>query len=223
MPETIDSRRVFLGYLFFTFGLILTLYQYFHLIKHGGPMEPAMRQISMIFVNTLAVYIGWVLVIPWHAKGWREGSIDYQGKPHFQWMLAMSLIVCFITMVGLAIALIKGPTTYIPTTATIGSDLFGDVKPAEPVTVFPLSSYAIAALYMVGYGVLGIGPKILRWVLRQVTGRTFGSPSTPEEEPAPKPKPTKKKTYPIETRFVVGRVRKRATTSKREPENTAQD
>ena len=222
MPSTIDPRRVFLGYLFFTFGLLLTFYQYFHLIRHGGPMEPLMRQVSMIFVNTLAVYIGWVLVIPWHAKGWRDGSIDYEGKPHFQWMLAICLIVCFVTMVGLAMALIKGPTTHIPTTGTVGPDLFGDVKPAEPVIVFPWSSYAIAALYMVGYGVLGIGPKILRWVLRQVTGRTFGTASSADEEPGPKPKRPKKKAYPIETRFVVGRVRKKAL-SRPEPENTTQE
>lgn len=221
MALKIDPRRVFLGYLFFSLGICLTLYQFGHLILYGGPMEPIMRQLLMIFVNTLAVYLGGLLVIPWHAQDWRSG--DYEGRLHHHWMMAASLIFCFLTMVGLAIALILGPTTKVPETVTGGSDLFGDVTVSKPITVFPWSSYAIAALYMVGYGILGLGPKIARWVLQRTFGRQRLWEATndgPEDDTAPPPPPKpKQKVYPIETRFVVGRVRPKRTP----PEDTAQD
>lgn len=215
VPETIDPRRAFLGYLFFTLGVILTLYQYYLIAR--GPMLSSSRQISIIFVNTLAVYIGLVLVYPWHTKS----RNDYEGPRHLQRMMAVSLILCFITMVGLALALIMGPEKDAVVVRTQGSDLFNGVQTVTETSAFPWSSYLIAALYMIGYGVVGVGPWIIKWLINQVTGRS--NSAGPDQPLGPQPKePSKKKTYPIETRFVVGRVRKKRV-PKRQPEDTAQD
>lgn len=218
MPATIDPRRIFLGYLFFIFGVLLTLYQYWHLISYG-PMLPWLRQISIIVVNIMAVYIGVVLVYPWHTRNRNE----YAGPRHFQRMMAVSLLFCLVTMIGLSLSLIMGPETQMPTTGTIGTDIFGPGIPDTPVSSFPWASYAIAGNYMVGYGVIGVGPWIIRWLLNQVTGNaTAASPEINERE-TPQPKPARKKAYPIETRFVVGRVRKKKRATRKDSEDTAQD
>jgi len=214
MPATIDPRRIFLGYLFFLFGVALTLYQYWHLIKQG-PMAPWERQLSIIFVNTLAIYIGVVLVYPWHTRN----RSDYAGTGHFQRMMAISLLLCLTTMIGLSLSLIMGPKAPNPPTDGFSPDIVGKAEPLG----FPWWSYAIAGNYMVGYGLIGVGPWIIRWLLNQVTGNT--TPASPEinEADTPRPKLAKKKAYPIETRFVVGRVRKKRRAPRRESEDTAQD
>lgn len=217
MPAAIDPRRIFLGYLFFILGVTLTFFQYWHLLAHG-PMLPWLRQISIIFVNILAVYIGVVLVYPWHARN----RTDYAGPRHFQRMMAVSLLFCLVTMIGLSLSLIMGPEAQIPTSGTIGTDLFGEIKPVAPASGFPWPSYAIAAQYMVGYGVIGVGPWIIRWLLNQVTGNTAATSPEINAQDTPRPKSAKKKAYPIETRFVVGRVRKKKRAPRRDPEDTAQ-
>ena len=216
----LDPRRVFLGYLFFSLGVLLTLFQYWHLMDRGI-MAPWQRQASVIVINTLAVYIGWVLVYPWHLS--RDEA--YSGRRHFQWMMAVSLIFCFVTMLGLALALIIGPSGSNAGKVISNSDPFGAPTIVVEDPEFPWGSYAIAALYMVGYGVIGVGPWILKWILNQFTGR--GDESDVEVLPpkeSPRPKPTKKKAYPVETRYVIGRLRKpRSRSDSKDPNDTAQD
>ena len=221
MAAKLDPRRVFLGYLFFTLGVLLTLFQYWHLMDRGI-MAPWLRQASVIVINTLAVYIGWVLVYPWHLS--RDEA--YAGRRHFQWIMAVSLIFCFITMLGLALALIIGPSGSSASRTISNSDPFGAPTIVIEEPKFPWSSYAIATLYMVGYGVIGVGPWIIKWLLNQFTGRSDegGAVEVLPPKETPRPKPTKKKAYPVETRYVIGRLRKpRSRDDTKDPNDTAQD
>ena len=49
-----DPKRIVLGYAFFLLGIMLTCYQYYHLVDHG-PVKPWVRQILLIIIKPVAV------------------------------------------------------------------------------------------------------------------------------------------------------------------------
>ncbi len=224
-----DSKRITLGYLFFMLGIYLTLYQYYHLII-GGPLEPFIRQFSIIILNTVAVYIGWLLVYPWHLRTQlvddEEESVkdDWQ---HLRRMMWISLFFCFVTMVGIAYSLIdfQAPSkeaTGVKPNDPIFLDRGSTENSGETGSDFKLGNYLIAGLYMMGYGVLGLGPRLVSWLIR-FFHEPNQSPGPASAESSPR-KPTKRQAYPIESVYMVGKIRKKAGGLKRRPaKDTAQD
>lgn len=187
MTSTIglDPKRILLSYLFFGLGVALTFWQYHYLLFHSEPL-PVIRQSLLIVVNTLAVWVGALLAYPW-GVGEPEAARPAHYFRHYNWIKWVSLIFCFASMLGIAISLLQWKSTDVP---------FG--------------AYFVACVYMIGYGLLGIGPDVVRWSVNRIG-------TSVKEEPKPvAPSPVKKRRiYPIASEFVIGRIRRPASPTDR--------
>ena len=198
-----DPKRVKLSYLFFGLGMLLTVYQINELLTRGH-LEPWLRQVAVIVINTLAVWTGALLAYPWQAQGRMNYEVDEAVMRPYQRIMWISLIFCFIIMLGITFSLLF---------TNSGSGGQGVDVRAEQETVFPWVSYGIATFYMVGYGVLGVGLHVVRWIFRATLNETQENTDSPVSSPRKKPK--KRKSYPIDSVYVLGKIRKKGTGSKK--------